>query len=158
MRTLLLSAVLYLIGVAAVLLVRPSFMFHEDGRWKEFGTASKEHTLFPFWFFCITWALLSYVVTLFVVGEYKRSNSAPLSITGPIATTAAAAASALRETEPPDDLVPVLPTVTRSTNIQTPYGTMKPGYYMLDQRASRKTGIPKYIYVGEGPPDDEADA
>ena len=151
MRALLLSAVLYLIGVSIVLLLRPTLMFRADGSWKEFGTRSPNHTILPFWLFCLLWALGSYAIALLVSGE---TGSAAVS--GPIATSATAAAAALQPIEPPEDLVPVLPTNrnSKSNNIQTPYGAMKPGYYVLDQRAVRKNGIPKYIYVGEGPPDD----
>jgi hypothetical protein len=71
MRTLLLAAILYLIGVVVILLLRPSIMFDEDGHWKEFGSLSRDHTIFPFWLFCITWAVVSYCITLFMMGSSK---------------------------------------------------------------------------------------
>lgn len=137
MRTLLLAAILYLIGIIIVLLLRPTLMFNDKGDWKEFGTISPEHTIFPFWLFCIVWAVVSYIVSLFLVGEFKESRKA------------------LYEAETPEDLVPVLPSKTKGKNINnnskisTPYGNMKPGYYMLDAKELKKTGIPKYLYVGE---------
>ena len=66
MRVLLFSAILYLIGVVVILYIRPSYMFREDGSWKEFSIdASKDTTPFPFWAFCILWALVSFASTRF---------------------------------------------------------------------------------------------
>jgi hypothetical protein len=68
MRVLLFSAILYLIGVIVILYIRPSYMFREDGSWKEFSIdASKDTTPFPFWAFCILWALLSFAITRFFI-------------------------------------------------------------------------------------------
>ena len=70
MRVLLFSAILYLIGVVVVLYIRPSYMFREDGSWKEFSIdASKDTTPFPFWAFCILWALVSFASTRFFLSE-----------------------------------------------------------------------------------------
>jgi hypothetical protein len=70
MRVLLFSAILYLIGVVVVLYIRPTYMFREDGSWKEFSIdASKDTTPFPFWAFCILWALVSFAITRFFLGE-----------------------------------------------------------------------------------------
>ena len=144
MRTLLLSGILYLIGVIIVLLIRPSLMFNENGEWKEFGMVSLEHTIFPFWMFCILWAIVSYMISLLLVGEFS----------GKVAVVAGLGATApsLYESEPPEDLVPVLPSRTKSkknNTITTAAGNMKPGYYMLDTKELDRTGVPKYLYVGE---------
>lgn len=157
MRVLLLSAILYLTGVALVLFFRPNLMFHSDGRWKEFGTASTEHTIFPFWLFCVVWGVLSYLITSLFVNE--RGTAA--------ATTAAAAVSAavaptLQETEPPEDLVMPLPPKTKGRNHNSitaaaAEGNMKPGYYVLDPKGSGVDGIPRYIYIGPEPGDVAAD-
>jgi len=146
MRTLLLSGILYLIGVIIVLLIRPALMFDGDGNWKEFGIISSEHTIFPFWMFCIVWAVISYMVSLLLVGEF--SNKAVAVVTGIGAT-----APSLYESEPPEDLVPVLPSKTQSKKkknaVSVAAGNMKPGYYMLDTKELDRTGVPKYLYVGE---------
>lgn len=142
MRTLLLAAILYLIGIIIVLLFRPSLMFDDKGNWKEFGTLSQGHTLFPFWLFCIVWAIISYVISLLFVGEFK---------TGTIVYEAS-------PTETPEDLVPVLPTKTKGKNMKNltnstksdVHANMKPGYYVLDAKEMKRTGVPKYLYVGEG--------
>ena len=143
MRTLLLSGILYLIGIIIVLLIRPFLMFDENGEWKEFGMISKEHTIFPFWMFCIVWAIISYMISLLLVGEFS----------GKVAVVAGLGANthALYESEPPEDLVPVLPSkTTKKGSIKSvATGNMKPGYYMLDTKELDRTGIPKYLYVGD---------
>ena len=66
MRVLLGSALLYLTGVVVVLYLKPHVMFTEDGRWKEFSlSADSNSTRFPFWLFCIVWAILSYAIVKF---------------------------------------------------------------------------------------------
>jgi hypothetical protein len=143
MRVLLHSAVVYLFGVALILYVKPTLMFRADGQWKEFGTVSKEHTVFPFWLFCITWAVVSYILMLYLVGE--STSVVPL-------TTSAALAAA---SATPEDLVPVLPTKTRAKSKTAPppvrpepTGAPRPGYYRLNKAALNRTGAPKYIYIG----------
>jgi hypothetical protein len=81
-------------------------MFSEDGQWKEFGTVSSEHTLFPFWLFCIIWAVLSYLLMLYLLGEET-------GVALPLSTSAALAAATGASETTPEDLVPVLPTKTK---------------------------------------------
>lgn len=72
MKTLLTSALIYLAGVAIILYLKPRLMFANDGQWKEFGlTQDSRHTWFPFWLFCIVWALLSYMAAYYVFKTYK---------------------------------------------------------------------------------------
>ena len=135
MRTLLLSAILYLVGVSIVLLLRPKFMFNQDGTWKEFGTTSSEHSMMPFWLFCILWAVFSYLLVLLVVGEFRVSAAA---------TAVALAASSPDNSD--DGPVP-LPVKTRPKKKSN--GELKPGYYVLEQD---KGSTPKYVYYGNSPP------
>ena len=158
MRALLLSAVLYLVGIALTLLFRPSLMFHPDGRWKEFGTISSEHTVFPFWMFCIVWAIVSYVFVSIIMGEGGTEKLGAASVTTGTLFSAkhkpAAESKPLHKEEPPEDLVSTLPIRTkkkRNSLIHTEYGNMKPGYYVLDRKAAKESGIPKYIYLGSAP-------
>ena len=141
MRTLLLSGILYLIGIIIVLLIRPPLMFNANGEWKEFGLLSAEHTIFPFWMFCIVWAIFSYMVSLLVVGEF---SSKPVAVVAGLGATA----PSLYESETPEDLVPVLPSNTKSKK-KAAAPNMKPGYYKLDTKELDRTGVPKYLYVGE---------
>lgn len=138
MRTLLFAAILYLIGIVVILLLRPSLMFDEEGNWKEFGTVAQGHTLFPFWLFCILWAVLSYCITLFFTSPGTTHKKHP----------EAHARIKKADTEIADEsenLVEPLPPVPKRKN-------MKPGYYVLNTEASKK-GKPKYVYYGETPPD-----
>lgn len=155
MRTLLFSAILYLLGIAILLFLRPRLMFEEDGRWKEFGTSAPNHTAFPFWLFCILWAIVSYLVTLLAIGEYSGKAVG--------AITAAIASRNFQETEPPEDIVMPLPPKSKGRNSRAVEeiiengGNMKPGYYVLDTKELRKSGIPKYVYIGEEPDDSITD-
>jgi hypothetical protein len=142
MRVLLLSAVLYLLGVALVLFYRPRLMFFADGTWKEFGTGSTDRTVFPFWLFCILWGVLSYLIVSLFVSE---PGVAPV-VAAAVATTTAS----------PEDEVMPLPPKTRGRNHnalakEAAEGNMKPGYYVLDPKGTRVAGVPKYIYVGPEP-------
>jgi len=135
MKTLLFSLVLYLLGIAGVLFFRPHLMFHRDGRWKEFGL--EDGTMFPFWLFCIIWAIVSYVLARFMVGEAV----VPLA--------SAVMAPMMNESE-----VPTLNQALGSRNSRKPGETMKPGYYRLNASALEKTGVPRYVYVGPEEPDE----
>ena len=142
MRTLILSAVLYLLGVAVLLLFRPKLMFKKDGSWKEFGTISDEHSIFPFWLFCIVWAIVSYLITLLLVGEYSPASVA-VAASAPVMNAVSST-----EDESPEDAVEPLPlkTSTRRSNIINK--SMEKGYHMLNENATKKAGTPQYVYVG----------
>jgi hypothetical protein len=64
----IISGILYLVGIAIVLILKPSYMFTPDGHWKEFGIGQREdrYTPFPFWLFCLVWALVAYFLVLFI--------------------------------------------------------------------------------------------
>lgn len=117
-------------------------MFHKDGRWKEFGTSSDMHTVFPFWLACIVWAIVSYLITLLIVGEYRDNLVSAAALTT-IPLTSAPPKS-------PEDLVNPLPIKTkgRQKNI---INTSLVGYHMLNKDATEESGIPQYIYVGDKP-------
>jgi hypothetical protein len=76
MNTLWFAFIIYILGMAVVLYVRPSLMF-DGGAWKEFGlTATNNNTtIFPFWMFVILWSIASYVAgTLCVLGFSSLST------------------------------------------------------------------------------------
>jgi hypothetical protein len=112
----------YIVGIAVVLYVRPSFMFNSRG-WKEFGlSANANHSLFPFWMFALVWSVFSYALatlcTVFFANLTLRSSvSAPRSIAKPISS--------------------VVPTT--------------PGYYIVDPN-STTSSAPRFIYYGAQPP------
>jgi len=132
MKLLLFSLVIYLLGVAAVLYLRPQLMFRRDGSWKEFGVGGEDTSVFPIWTFCIAWAVLAYALGRLLFTESAVVESAAVLPLG------AAAAKSLSYTKAEQTSGPVT----------------QPGYYRLDASVMRKKGIPRYIYVGEETPDD----
>ena len=132
--------VLYLLGIAVLLYLRPALMFHKDGRWKEFGVGNEETTVFPLWMFCIAWAVISYGIgrLLFREGPIDIVKNAS-------AITAVATGRSLTE-----GLVEPL-----AVSGPAPAQEMsKPGYYKLSSAVLRKKGVPRYVYVGTDVPDD----
>jgi hypothetical protein len=128
MKLLLFSMVIYLLGVAAVLYLRPQFMFRRDGSWKEFGVNGDDTSVFPIWMFCTAWAVVTYALARLIFSEKAVVETAALSV---------AAAKSLSYTKP-----------------EASGPATQPGYYRLDASVMRKKGVPRYIYVGEETPDD----
>lgn len=128
MRRLIVAGLLYLTGIAIILLIKPLYMFREDGRWKEFGIGRDpaNFTHVPFWLFTIIWSLLSYMVVMFFEDAlYIPSN----------------------EIELPRNRMNVRN--QRQANIAQ---ELTPGYYMLNEGATGRNGVPRYVYLGpEGP-------
>lgn len=136
MRVLLYSGLLYLLGIAIVLALKPSFMFTADGAWKEFGVGRnpEKYTVFPIWMFAITWAVLSFFTiqllgTLGVLPGVEWTRIETVAATGSLEPTSTRS----RKTGPPE---------------------LKPGYYMLNTEATAAEGVPKYIYIGSAPSED----
>jgi hypothetical protein len=129
MRLLIFSGVLYLAGVATILMMRPSLMFTPDGIWKEFGIGRNPdtHTWMPFWLFCILWAILSYLVVVVMAdaGLLPGLWVSHVQVDAP--------AGRIKEA---------------SSVAKGP----KPGYYMLNTEGSGIEGVPKYIYLGPAAP------
>ena len=107
-------------------------MFDKDGQWKEFGTLSKDDTIFPFWLFCVVWAALAYCITVALIFDPVNTSIMVSGLSG---------SARLLETESPEDLVQPLPSKKKGKSV-------KPGYYILDAKEMKKSGVPKYIYVG----------
>ena len=173
MRALLFSTVFYLAGIAGILYLRPSLMFQPDGRWKEFGVrAGEETTPFPFWGFCLLWAIVSYGLAHLLFRE--GAVDVP-SATRTLAATVPPASYSLMtpltaSLSPEDALEPLGPAPTpapstkskkRAAASEALGPNAKPGYYRLNEAATRRNGVPRYIYVGpelpEGGTDSELD-
>jgi hypothetical protein len=135
MKQLLWSGLLYLVGVATLLVTKPSLMFTEEGHWKEFGIGRDEryYTWMPFWLFAIMWAIISYLIVSTVFGS---AESVSINVSESVPVT-----SVESMTE-----VVSQPKVKKANE-------MKPGYYVLDTEATAKKGIPKYIYLGPEAPE-----
>jgi hypothetical protein len=125
MLPFIISGVVYLVGVGIVLVVRPSFMFTPDGGWKEFGIGKNEdhYTPFPFWLFCIVMALVTYVIVVMLVPASSSFNNSR----------------------------------NRNTNVRANPVFDEPvelpkGYYVLNKKATKLAGVPKYVYLGAEEP------
>lgn len=128
----IIAGLLYLAGVSVILLMRPESMFTPEGGWKEFGIGKNKslYTPFPFWLFCLVWAVLSYTIVLFISSFWTggaASNSNKVQEIFPVAEIAE-------------------PEVFEKPK------TMTKGYYILNRKATKLSGAPKYIYIGEDPP------
>lgn len=87
MNTLWFAFIIYILGMAVVLYVRPSLMF-DGGAWKEFGltTTNNYTTIFPLWMFVVLWSITSYVLgTLCVLGFSSLSTQGVEEIAAPVA-------------------------------------------------------------------------
>ena len=129
MRLLIFSGILYLAGVALILMLRPSLMFTDNGVWKEFGIGKNEatHTWMPFWLFCILWSIFSYLICV-VLAEAGILPGLWVSHVE-VETTSLAPAPKVKAQK-----------------------TATPGYYMLNTEGSGIEGVPKYIYLGPAAP------
>jgi hypothetical protein len=128
MRRLIVSGLIYLFGIAIVLLLKPSVMFQEDGRWKEFGIGRDPSyfTYLPFWLFTVVWSIVAYIMVMLIEDSlYIPSDS----IEFPRNTMRARKANVVEE--------------------------LTPGYYMLNQGATGRNGVPRYVYLGPEAPFDE---
>jgi hypothetical protein len=137
-RVILLSCLLYLVGVVLVLYLKPTLMFDKSGTWKEFGFVKDDkRTWFPFWLFCILWAFISFFVVNFFFGESKTVTSIEVSDSTNENTTN-------------------VKTVKPRKKIQSG-NDARPGYYMLDKESSEREGFAKYVYLGPNMPSDSRD-
>jgi hypothetical protein len=145
MKVLLYSGLLYLAGVAIVLILQPSLMFTEDGIWKEFGIgrSPSTHTWLPFWLFAIVWAILSYIIIL-MIARVLPGVEIPASV-----RTASESRPVPLETGPSisyKNFEPMPKTRGKRAN------SLIPGYYILNREATELAGAPKYIYLGAEAP------
>ena len=140
---------IYIVGVALVLYLRPSIMFHPDnGTWKEFGLDNTHRTtVFPFRMFTIVWAFISYAIA--TVSNVFVANVVLSSTSGESAfhfdEEVATPISRVRYTPPAQithtEVTPRIPKVAPPTQL--------PGYYFVEPQAS---GVPKFVYFGHEPP------
>jgi hypothetical protein len=151
MRRLIAAGVLYLLGTAIILIIRPSLMFTEDGSWKEFGIGRKQntHTWMPFWFFAILWALTSYILVTIIFAIYfpeaRSVTNSSSDIRKIIHNYTHSSYPSLEEIE-----LPKPPRRGRGKSIELP-----DGYYIRNTDGTEIAGgIPKYIYLGKGLPND----
>ena len=129
MRRLFVAGLLYLTGIAVILLIKPQYMFREDGRWKEFGIGrdQRSFTHMPFWLFAVIWAILSYLLVS-VLEDYFYGDSDIVVAPQPYNRS------------------------SRKNNQNTSPKELIPGYYMLNEGATGRNGVPRYVYLGPDEP------
>ena len=176
MESLWFAIAIYSMGLAGVIWLRPALMFNENGTWKEFGyQRGSRYTLFPVWLFAIEWAFVSYALAAALIWILTGRSLA-------VAASAAATASAVRWTpsrgisnddesdeESDEEFTIPVSRVSRGSgsgsgsnsgsnngNRSNSGSSKKPraGYYMLDTE-SEQSGLRRYIYYGNKPPQDE---
>lgn len=158
MELLWLAIVLYSVGLAVVLYLRPAVMFNENGTWKEFGyQRDSRHTIFPVWLFIIVWAIISYVLSM-VIGSYMVASVA----TATIASQAHTFAADMFEGDESEEEAPKKRSQAREPRESREPKESKesrekekprPGYYVLEPSEQPK-GLRKYVYYGPTPPTD----
>ena len=59
------SITLFLIIIIGIHITKPSFIYNEDGGFREFGLGYRNKTVFPIWSISIIAAILSYLFVLY---------------------------------------------------------------------------------------------
>jgi len=135
MRRLLAAGIVYLVGMAIVLVIKPQFMFNSNGDWKEFGVGRNPatHTIIPVWLFAVLWALVSYLLVSLIFLAYRIPSTAEL--------------------EPVIDEMPIVKPKRGRAKLNAV--EIPDGYYVINAQATNEAGgVPKYIYLGKGLPED----
>ena len=143
MWTFIAAGVVYLLGVGAVLFIKPTLMFTPDGQWKEFGIGQnpERYSPFPFWLFCLTWAIISYLLILLLtplkdVNLKLRKNNSSIN---------------LPTTRPKMNEAELDVDYAENGEADETFELPK-GYYVLNKRATKLAGVPKYVYIGAEQP------
>ena len=125
MRRLIVAGLLYLTGIAVLLVIKPQFMFQEDGRWKEFGIGRDQSrfTYMPLWLFAIVWSVISYMIVFLIEDNTSPSYDQQIPRNRSIRNN---------KRNAPQELVP--------------------GYYMLNESSTARNGVPRYVYLGPEEP------
>ena len=65
-NSLKMSIVLYLIIIFFIIFSKPTFLFNDNGRSKNFGLGNNQKTIFPIWLICILVAILCYYFIILI--------------------------------------------------------------------------------------------
>ena len=142
MWVLIWSGLLYIAGVAILLVTRPSLMFNEEGEWKEFriGGDRSKYTWMPIWLALLLWALICFTITSLI---FRKKAGASGTVSGNTVRTII---------EDGDEGVEEVVQIRKRRGRRM---ALPPGYYVLDRDANNRTGTPHYVYIGESPMEDE---
>ena len=159
MWTFIVAGALYLIGVAIVLVLKPTFMFTPDGNWKEFGIGKNKarYTPFPFWLFCLIWAVVAYTIVLLLLPFVVNTDDMDIENSSSYGSNAANSGNsrpmknnARRKVKNNNAELEVNSGLEFDDDA---FGeNPKKGYYVLNRKASKIAGVPKYVYLGEEGP------
>ena len=69
-----LAIILYLISYSVITLMKPGFLYNNDGSLREFGVGFRSKTVVPVWLLSITLAILSYFIILYYLAAPKLIN------------------------------------------------------------------------------------
>lgn len=64
----ILMVTIYLFLMAGLLMLQPPIAFGREGRIRPFGTQDRESTVFPLWWWVFVVAVLSYLLTVVLMG------------------------------------------------------------------------------------------
>ena len=70
-NTTLISIILFIFIFTFIQLLKPSFLYNNDGSIREFGIGYKNKTILPVWLLSIILGILSYVLVLFYSNHVK---------------------------------------------------------------------------------------
>jgi len=63
----LVSIVIFLLVFGLVQMMKPSFLYNNDGSLRDFGVGYKNKTILPLWLFSIILGILTYICVLYYV-------------------------------------------------------------------------------------------
>ena len=72
-NTTLVSIVIFLLIFGFVQIMKPSFLYNNDGSLRDFGVGYKNKTILPLWLFSIILGILTYVLVLYYL-KYSFIN------------------------------------------------------------------------------------
>jgi len=70
-NTTLVSIVIFLVIFGIVQMLKPSFLYNNNGSLREFGVGYKNKTILPLWLFSIILGILTYVLVLYYLTHPK---------------------------------------------------------------------------------------
>jgi hypothetical protein len=161
MERLISAGIVYLILIATALVIKPSFMFAEDGTWKEFGIGRnpRTHTWMPFWLFAILSALISYIFMTLIIAYRDSHSGTPLPENIVLTNKRRSSTPVLDEVmdvdvddfEAPKPAPTGQPSQPRGRRGRGVPLDLPDGYYILNSKATEAAGgVPKYVYLGKG--------
>jgi len=70
-NTTLVSIVIFLVIFGFINIMKPGFLYNNDGSLREFGAGYKNKTILPLWLFSLVLGILTYVLVLYYLA-YPR--------------------------------------------------------------------------------------